>query len=103
MLPVHARQTIKRAINFTRSSDFWRDDTASPPCQCLTAAQQRKREFLFTDGHQTAATSESSMLTLAADPLSPESLERIQQMALDSRPKTSAAMGQDETGEEKKK
>ncbi len=36
---VHMRQTIKHAIDFTHSSDFWRDDTASPPRQCLTAAQ----------------------------------------------------------------
>ncbi len=102
--PIRAHQTAKRAIDFTRRSDFWMDNASSPQRHRLTAAEQRRWVFRYDDGRQIAASSEASMLTFIAEPIHPNHFaclqqeERLRQEAMDSRPKTSAAMG-----EEKKK
>ncbi len=56
----YVRQTVKRAIDFTRDSDLWRDDTTSPSRQCQTGAMQLKHEFHFADGRRTATASDSA-------------------------------------------
>ncbi len=103
MLPIRVHQTVKHTIDFTHHSDFWTDDTSSPQHHRLTATEQRKREFRYADGCQTAASSEASSLTFVAAAAGPELAKHLRQAALASHLKKSAAMGKGEKKEDKKK
>ncbi len=82
--PAHARQTARRAVGWTRRTDFWGSDATLQQRPRATAAERRTRAFIQADGQCTVASSEASSHTYATAPTGFETTETLRKRALAS-------------------